>query len=155
MTSCLEKYQNDIKKSWDVIKEIIRRVKSTKGSFPKRMITDGHEIFDQGKTANYFNNFYVDIGPKLVSIIPESQIKYDQYLNPHQNFIDEANLIDDKLKEALRSWKLNKSSRYDSISPNVINEASDIFFTHLYFQSFVRTGNTSGKHKSWEGVPNL
>ena len=46
MTSCLEKYQNNIKKSWDAIKEIIRRVKSTKGSFPKRMIIEGHEIFE-------------------------------------------------------------------------------------------------------------
>ena len=33
-TRRLENYQNDIKKSWDVIKEIIVGAKSTKGSFP-------------------------------------------------------------------------------------------------------------------------
>ena len=52
-TRRLENYQNDIKKSWDVIKEIIAGAKSTKGSFPRRMIID---------------KFFVDIGPKLASI---------------------------------------------------------------------------------------
>ena len=57
--------------------------KSTKGSsFPRRMIIDGQEIFDQGKIANCFNKFFVDIGPKLASMIPESQTKFDHYLNP-------------------------------------------------------------------------
>ena len=73
----LEKYQNDIKKSWDITKKIIGRAKSTKDSFPKRMIIDGQEIFDQGKTANCFNKFFVDIGSKLASSIPESQAKFD------------------------------------------------------------------------------
>ena len=40
----LENYQSDIKKSWDVIKEIIGRAKSTKGIFPKRIIIDDQEI---------------------------------------------------------------------------------------------------------------
>ena len=47
--------------------------KSTKGSFPKRMIIDGQEIFDQRKIATCFNKFFVDIGPKLASMIPELQ----------------------------------------------------------------------------------
>ena len=51
-TRRLEKYQTDIKKSWDLIKEIIGAAKSTKGIFPKRMIIDDQEISDQGKTAS-------------------------------------------------------------------------------------------------------
>ena len=41
------------------------------------MIIDNQEIHDQGKTANWFIKFFVDIGPKLASIIPESQTKFD------------------------------------------------------------------------------
>ena len=82
-TRRLENYQKDIKKSWDVIKEIIGGAKSTKDIFPKRMIIDDQEISDQGKIANCFNKFFEDIGPKLASMIPESQAKFDQYLNPH------------------------------------------------------------------------
>ena len=132
-TRRLENYQNDIKKSWDVIKEIIGGTKSTKGIFPKRMIIDDQEISDQGKIANCSNKFFVDIGPKLASMIPELQTQFDQYLNPHQTFMGEANLTDDELKEALRSLKPNKSRGYDNISSNVVNETSDIFFTHLKY----------------------
>ena len=55
--------------------------------------------------------------------------QFDQYLNPHQTFMSEANLSDDKVKEALRSLKPNKSPGYDNISSNLVNETSDIFFT--------------------------
>ena len=116
-----------------MIKEIIGRAKSTKGSFPKRMIIDDQETFDQGKIANCFNKFFVDIGPKLASMIPESQTKFDQYLNLHQTFMGEANLTDDEVKEALRSLKPNRSPGYDNISLNVVNETSDIFFTPLKY----------------------
>ena len=114
-TRRLKNYQNDIKKSWDVIKEIIEGAKSTKGIFPKRMIIDDQEISDQGKIANCFNKLFVDIGPKLASMIPESQTKFDQYLNPHQTFMSEANLTDDELKEALRSLEPNKIPGYDNM----------------------------------------
>ena len=97
------------------------------------MIIDDQEISDQGKIANCFNKFFVDIGPKLASMIPESQTKFDQYLNPHQTFMGEANLTDDELKEALRSLKPNKGPGYDNISSNVVNETSDTFFTPLKY----------------------
>ena len=58
------------------------------------MIIDGQEIFNQGKIANCFNKFFLEIGLKLASMIPESQTKFDQYLNPHQTFMGEASLTD-------------------------------------------------------------
>ena len=60
-------------------------------------------MFKEGKIANCFNKFFVDIGPKLASVIPELQTKLDQYLNSHQTFMGEANLTDDEAKETLRS----------------------------------------------------
>ena len=92
-------------------------------------LKDDREISDQGKIANCFNKFFVDISPKLASVIPESQTKFDQYLNRHKTFMGEANLTDDEIKEALRSLKPN----YDNISSNVVNETSDIFFTPLEY----------------------
>ena len=117
--------------------------KSTKVSFPKRMIIDGQEIFDKEKIANCFNTFFVDIGPKLPSMIPESQTKFDQYLKPHQTLIGEANLTDNEVKVALRSLKPNKSPRYDNISSNVANETYIRYSLETYFQLLVTTGNIS------------
>ena len=132
-TRRLENYQNDIKKSWDVLKEIIGGTKSTKGSFSKRMIIDGQEIFNREKIANCFNNFFVDIGLKLASMIPELQAKFDEYLNPQQTFMGKAKHTDDEVKEALRILKREKSPGYDNIPSNVLNEASDIFLTPLKY----------------------
>ena len=55
----LEKNQNDIKIPRDVVNEIIGRPKSGKVHFLKTMIIDGQEIFNHGKIANCFNNFFV------------------------------------------------------------------------------------------------
>ena len=97
------------------------------------MIIDDQEISDQGNIAKCFNKFFVDIGPKLAPVIPESQTKFDQCLNPHQTFVGEANLTVDEVKEALRILKPNKSPGYDNISSNVVYETSDIFFTPLKY----------------------
>ena len=56
--------------------------KSTKFSFSKRMIIDGQEIFDQRKISNCFNKLFVDSGPKLASMIPESQAKFLTHIKP-------------------------------------------------------------------------
>ena len=98
------------------------------------MIMDDQEISDQGKMAHCFNKFFIDIGSKLASMIPESQTEFDQYLNPYQTFIGEVNLTDDELKEALRSLIPNKSPGYDNIFSNVVNETSDIFFSPSIFR---------------------
>ena len=66
-------------------------------------------------------------------MIPELQSRFDQYLNPQQTFMREANLTDDEVKEALRSLKLNKSPDYGNISSNVVNKTSNIFLTPLKY----------------------
>ena len=75
-------------------------------------------------------------------MIRELQIKFDEYLNPHQIFMGEANLTDNKVKEILRSLKPDKSPGYDNISLNVENDASDIFLTLLkyYFKLSLQQG---------------
>ena len=75
-------------------------------------------------------------------MIRELQIKFDEYLNPHQIFMGEANLTDNEVKEILRSLKPDKSPGYDNISLNVENDASDIFLTLLkyYFKLSLQQG---------------
>lgn len=121
------------------------------------MIKDGHEFFDQKYWANCFRKFFVIIGRSLSSIIPESQSKFELYLNPHQIFMGEANLTDVKLKETLRSLKHNKVSGYDSISSNLVKEKKRYNLHHLetYFQHFVTAGNIFEKLKNCKSIPNF
>ena len=122
------------------------------------MIIDGQEIFDQGKIANCFNKFFVDIGPKLASMIPESQTKFDQYLNPHQTLMGEANLTGDEIKETLRSLKPNKNSGYDNISSSMVNETSDIYYSpplKYIFNPLLQQGIFPENLKNCKCVPSL
>ena len=66
--------------------------KSTKGRFPEERNSKTR------KNSKFLQYIFVDIGPKLPSMIPELQTKSDQYLNPHQTFMGEANLTDDEVK---------------------------------------------------------
>ena len=43
----LEKCKNDVKKTWNVMNELIKTSKSTKGNIRTRMIIDGYETIDQ------------------------------------------------------------------------------------------------------------
>ena len=38
------------------------------------MIIDGYETFDHEKRTDFFVKFFIDVGPKLASILPESQM---------------------------------------------------------------------------------
>ena len=48
----LENCKQNMKKTWDTIKQIIGKTKTFKNDIPKRMVTDGIESFDQNKIAN-------------------------------------------------------------------------------------------------------
>ena len=63
-------------------------------------------------------------------MIPESQATFDQYLNPRQTFMSEANFTHDEVKEALRTLMHNKSPGYDNISSNMV-EKLQIYFSSL------------------------
>ena len=41
------------------------------------MVIDGQEILEKKKIANCVNKLFVDIGPKLASMIAHSQVKFD------------------------------------------------------------------------------
>ena len=68
LTDC----ENNVKKTWATIKEVIGKSKLIDNGLSKMMVIDRCEIFDQNKTAHGFNKFFTDIGPKLASSILSS-----------------------------------------------------------------------------------
>ena len=83
------KYKNNIKKTWDIIKEVIGKTKLKSNILPRRLITDGIEKYDKKTIANKFNNYFVDVGPNLASNIPTSSKHFETYLN-----YDESSLLE-------------------------------------------------------------
>ena len=60
------------KNYWKILKEIIGN--STEDNYPSYFTNeDGSRDEDEFTVASNFNNFFINIGPKLASAIPNSQ----------------------------------------------------------------------------------
>ena len=62
-TDQFQKYQNNIKQTWNVIKEVIGKTKITGKSLPKMMIINNKEIFEEEVIADEFNKYFTTVGP--------------------------------------------------------------------------------------------
>ena len=62
------------------MKEVVGKGKLTNNSLVKHLILNNRNIFDQKTIANSFNEYFVKVGPKLASEIPQSQRSFDMYL---------------------------------------------------------------------------
>ena len=75
------KYQNNVKKTWDVIKEVIGSTKSSSHTFPKRLIVNNVEISDKKQIAEHLNKYFVNVGPNLATSIPRSNKQIESFLS--------------------------------------------------------------------------
>ena len=69
------KYQNNIKKILNVIKDAIGKNKSTKSNFPKKKIIHKTKtITDVHLFAKDFNSYFTEIGPNLANKIEKYSV---------------------------------------------------------------------------------
>ena len=122
----LNKYKNDVKKTWDVIKEVIGNTKSMPQKLPKRLLVNNIEVFDKEQIAEQFNKYFTNVGPNLASMIPKTNKDFKSFLCGDYPLFNETPLADDEIKNAFISLKSNKSPGFDEISPNVIKFVVDI-----------------------------
>ena len=120
------KYQNNVKKTWDVIKEVIGTTKSNSHSLPKRLVVNNVEIIDKNKIAKHFNKYFANVGPNLASKISKSNNKnFESFLSGNYPTLQETALTVEELKNAFIVLKSNKSSGFDDISSEVIKYVFD------------------------------
>ena len=102
----LENCEQNMKKTWDTIKQVIGKTKTIKNDIPKRMVIDGIETFDQNEIGNGFNKYFTEIGSKLASSIPASSRVFKQFMNVSKTVLQEYTLQDQELEEAFKSHLL-------------------------------------------------
>ena len=132
------KYENDIKGTWTVIKEVIGK-KKVLSSFPTRLIVDNKEITDSSTIAEKFNKFFVDIGPKLASKIPSTINRHTEYIEPAASSLQQITISEEEFETAFFALKRNKSTGDDDISANVVRSVYNEIKTPLFYifqQSF-------------------
>ena len=64
--------QNDMKKTWSTIKHLIGN--SNKQNFIHKLIKDGHDITEETRIAETFNEFFTSVGAELASNIPTTSV---------------------------------------------------------------------------------
>ena len=126
------KYKNNIKKTWQVIKEAIGKEKYTQ-HLPKKILES---------IAESFNKYFTQIGPKLAKDIGTSTKSFNEYIKKHDTTQPEKVISVNELKDAFFSLKINKSAGYDDISFNVVKKCFGVLHKPLLhiFNLSLQTG---------------
>ena len=116
--------RNNIKETWKTINSIIGRV--TKVSTQSNFKTDDAENITEPKNiSNAFNNFFVDIGPKLASKIQHTGKNYFDYLiKPAQTCIFTKPIVPEEIVKIIGKFNPNKSPGHDNITNMVVKKVA-------------------------------
>ena len=81
------------------MKEVIGKGKLVNNLLPKHLTLNNRNIFDQTTIVNSFNEYSVNVGPKLVGEIPQSQRSFEMYLKGSNSSFEEATLSNEEIKQ--------------------------------------------------------
>ena len=116
--------RNNMKETWKTINSIIGR--GTKKSLQSNFRIDDTKNITEPKTiSNAFNNFFVDIGPKLASKIQHTGKNYFDYLTkPAQTCIFAKPIVAEEIVKIIGKFNPNKSPGHDNITNMVIKKVA-------------------------------
>ena len=112
---------NDIKKTWNLIKEVTTNAVKSK-TFPKTFMTNNIPCSNKQTIANDFNKYYVNIGSSLASKITQpSNITFSSYLTKEitTNF-SFTNVTEEQVVKIISDLKPKTSSGLDNLSNKVL-----------------------------------
>ena len=115
----IEESQGNQSKIWHIINNLIGK-KRKPSSIPKCLINDDNQSFDNPRDiSNEMNRFFTQVGPKLSSEIPQSEIDPLSYVPPSQDytaFLLKPVCVNETLAK-LQKIKTNKAPGPDQIHP--------------------------------------
>lgn len=136
--SQLTKYQNNARKTWETIKEILGKNALNSKKLPNMILIEGMTFFTEKEIATEFNNFFTNIGPNLAKKVKKARKKYVDYLNKNNERLRYHPLNMEDLDIAIKTIKKHKSPGYDEVNGDIMldsyNELRDIIF-HLCHKS--------------------
>ena len=139
----------------DTIREILGR-KKCKDDLPDFFKANGDILTETSKICEGFNDFFVNIGPKLASDIPSGGNSFNNYLTGsyNQNFV--FNKVNTKMIiEITKSFKPKTSVGKDNISTKLLKEIIPHIaecLAHLFNLSF-KSGYIPSQFKTAKVIP--
>jgi len=108
--------KNDIKRTWRTINDVLKR-KNKKHTQTQFKIESGEIVTDPQLISNHFNNFFVNIGPKLAANIENGDKEYHCYLsNPLQNSMFMSPITESEIIKVIDKFDANKGPGHDGIN---------------------------------------
>ena len=123
------------------MKEIIGNNGVTNVSFPNFLTGKNRQIFDRKEIKETLNNYQVNIGPNLAASTTESKTTFQSYIRYNGPWLSTINLTDLELEKGFRSFKTNKSSKYDDITADVVKKVSNekiVILEHIFAISIAK-----------------
>ena len=122
-------YQNDVKKTWKLIKETLQQKK--RKELPIEFIWNDRIITDLDEIANKFNTYFINIGHSLSEQIHATRSS-DEYLNNRTNTVFNFTEISEEcIASIIKNMKSKSRTGYDNISNKLIKSAKDVLIKPL------------------------
>ena len=117
-----ENTKNNIKQTWSAINTIIGKRKTEKQQSTFK--TDSGNIVSEPESiSNSFNDFFVNIGPKLASEINHTGKDYFEYLkNPTPNCVFMKPIISEEIIKIVSKFNQNKSPGHDGVGNFIVKK---------------------------------
>ena len=115
------KFRSDIKKTWQVIKEVIGKNNKT-NDYPEFFEINRNKVSDISQIANEFNQFYINIGVELANKISQPENKsFKDYLKypVSKNFNFELT-NETEVRKYIMEMKSKSSSGHDRLSNKLL-----------------------------------
>ena len=121
------KYKNDIRKTWDTLKDIMNKKKS-KVEFPTYFLNNGKYVCGAKNIADKFNEYFTEIGPSLASEIDVSnKSPFNTYLTSpctssfYYQYTNSSGIL-----KIIQGLKPKTSAGYDHLSSKVLKDIADV-----------------------------
>ena len=133
-------HKGNLRYSWKLIKEVINKNK-VKMELPDNFKQNETLISDPVEISNKFNEYFINVGPKLADRIQNNNVNFATFLGERSvNSIFLDAVTEKEVETEISNLNSNKSCGHDEIPPKLVKEISKQIvkpLTHIYNQSLL------------------
>ena len=122
-------HKTDLKKSWNIIKNIISKEDNRHSEKHTCFLINNQYISDSKIIANTFNNYFVHVGSSLAKNIQNGTNPL-QYFESIKNSIHIPEITMDEVRTIISAIK-NSASGYDELPASILKQCSDSYLEPL------------------------
>ncbi|XP_065667661.1 uncharacterized protein LOC136087957 [Hydra vulgaris] len=127
-----EKYKDNSKQTWQVLREITGSKKLKASSLPKAIKIDNKIFDDPGVVANKMNEFFTSVKPNLAKKNSNINKTINRCSFPLISYLNSFELSFDEFDTAFKMLKLNRAVGPDDINGNIAIDSCDIIKNILF-----------------------